>query len=106
MPPICWVARFWTLSTRISAPKSNGGGRRCWKPVGQARCSRSGSAARTVESLTPSLWESLLYGGKRAILNSFRDITEHRRQAEALRQSREQLRQRAEELETIMGGAP
>jgi PAS domain S-box-containing protein len=48
----------------------------------------------------------IVYAGKQAVLNSFRDITEQRRQAEALQQNREQLRQRAEELETIMGCAP
>jgi PAS domain S-box-containing protein len=48
----------------------------------------------------------IAYGGKQAILNSFRDVTEHRRQAEVIQQNREQLRQRAEELETIMGCAP
>ena len=53
-----------------------------------------------------SMGVQIVYAGKPAILNSFRDVTEHRRQAEALRQSREQLRQRAEELETIMGSAP
>jgi PAS domain S-box-containing protein len=53
-----------------------------------------------------SMGVPIVYGGKQAILNSFRDVTEHRRQAEALRQSREELRQRAEELETIMGCAP
>ncbi len=35
-----------------------------------------------------------------------RDITERKQAEEALQQSREQLRQRAEELETIMGSAP
>jgi PAS domain S-box-containing protein len=48
----------------------------------------------------------IVYGGKPAILNSFRDMTEHRRRAQALQESQEQLRQRAEELETIMGSAP
>ena len=48
----------------------------------------------------------IVYAGKRAILNAFQDITEKRRQGEALQQSREELRQRAEELETIMGSAP
>ncbi len=48
----------------------------------------------------------IVYGGKPAILNSFRDMTVHRRRARALQESQEQLRQRAEELETIMGSAP
>jgi len=53
-----------------------------------------------------SMGVPIVYGGKQAILNSFRDITEHRRRDEALRQSREELRRRAEELEIIMGCAP
>ena len=53
-----------------------------------------------------SMGVPIVYGGKPAILNSFRDVTEHRRRDEALRQSREELRRRAEELETIMGSAP
>ncbi len=48
----------------------------------------------------------IVFGGKPAILNSFRDMTEHRRRARALQESQEQLRERAEELETIMGCAP
>jgi PAS domain S-box-containing protein len=53
-----------------------------------------------------SMGVPIVYGGKPAILNSFRDITEHQRRDEALRESREELRRRAEELETIMGCAP
>jgi PAS domain S-box-containing protein len=48
----------------------------------------------------------IVYDGNPAILNSFRDVTEHRRRAQALQENREQLRQRAEELETIMASAP
>ena len=48
----------------------------------------------------------IVFGGRPAILNSFRDMTEHRRRARALQESQEQLRERAEELETIMGCAP
>lgn len=48
----------------------------------------------------------IVFGGKPAILNSFRDMTEHRRRARELQESQEQLRERAEELETIMGCAP